>query len=350
MESDTRSQSGSTTLFTANSESDEEEVDPVCDIIDYLVRCAKISFKNAHVAEAEVKTTEKIQLASELYKESPTNFLIQFGKYMAPHHVDYFFNLPIANDAEGEQFKKLVKELQSYHSVDSCRKRVRNRRYKALQKMQEESDYFSDKEMMFRNPLLYEQLVGQYLSDEEIKERDGLDSENLTLLSMILGTVDRNQMNEKKHNQCQEDDAANIDSDSELPNQKPPSRWGEFDTPEAETTARKPEPRKQIYISAPEKRLLRQEFAQEMYSSFIEGRDLEVDYHSIDNDEQYDDLDQLSRDAEDKYFDSEPTDVENLEEHMRLVEVYGKRDGKGETNVDDSLDLFMEHMNKRHVD
>lgn len=335
-----------------DSDNDEDEdVDPIDDIIDYLVRCAKISFKNAHVDEAEVKTNEKIRMASELFKQSPVNFLLQFGKYLAPYHVDYFLNLPITNDSEGEKLKQCLKELKTYHSDASRRKRVRNRRFKALQKLQEESDYFSDKEMMFRNPLLYEQLVGQYLTDEEIKERDGVDSENLTLLSMILGTVDRNQMNETKHNQCREEcDADESDCDNEDSVPKPTSRWGEFDVPEAETSSKKPQVRKQTYISAPERRLLREEFNQEMYSSFIEGRDLEVDYHSIDNNEQYDDLEQASQDAEDKYFDSEPTDVENLEEHMKLVEVYGKKDGKGEVDVDDSLDIFMEHLNKRSVD
>lgn len=42
----------------------------------------------------------------------------------------------------------------------------KNRRYQAMLELLK-GDYFSDNEMRNREPLLWEQLVGQYLSDEE---------------------------------------------------------------------------------------------------------------------------------------------------------------------------------------
>lgn len=42
----------------------------------------------------------------------------------------------------------------------------KNRRYQAMLELLK-GDYFSDNEMRNREPLLWEQLVGQYLSEEE---------------------------------------------------------------------------------------------------------------------------------------------------------------------------------------
>lgn len=334
--------------ITTDVEQEQEEVDPIHDIIDYLVRCAKISFKIAHVDENEVKTPDRILFACDLYKRSPTDFLMQFGKHLAPYHLQYFDYLE-PKEQEKERYQECITQLKRYHSDDIRHKRVRNRRYKALQKFQEETDHFSEKQMMYRNPLLYEQLVGQYLTDEEIKERDGVDRENLSFLNLILDTVDRNEMRETKNEQMLEEDE---DSNSlqEMSNEEggPDSQhnkcktkhWGELPgfTPEVLT-------RKQTLISAPERRLLREEFLQEMYSSFMEGRDTEIDYDSIDNDEQYDDLQQASQDAEDKYFDSETNEVQNLEDHMKLVEEYGRKKSIDSSSAaEDPLDEFMREI------
>ncbi|KAJ2950003.1 hypothetical protein O0L34_g11338 [Tuta absoluta] len=327
----------------------EEDIDPINDIIDYLVRCAKISFKNARIDETEVKTNDKIRMARDLYQRSPTDFLMQFGKYLSANHLGYFENLSHLLN-EKEKFQECLASLKKYHSEESRNKRTRNRRYKAMQKLQEETDYFSEKEMMYRNPLLYEQLVGQYLTDEEIVERDGVDRDNLTFLNMILETVDRNKMRETKNEQMLEEDILTPSSqehgvrEANTQAKAKTKQWGDFETPDT-TPSFKPEPRKQAMITAPERHLLKEEFLQEMYSSFIEGRDVDVDYSSIDNDEQYDDLKQVSQDAEDQYFDSVTNEVENLEEHMKLVEVYGKKNSMdSNTTEEDPLDEFMKHI------
>ncbi|XP_053612297.1 coiled-coil domain-containing protein 97 [Plodia interpunctella] len=334
-----------------NIQKEVEFFDPIHDIIDYLVRCVQISFKNSRINEGEVRTAEKINMAFQLYQKSPLDFLLQFGKYLAPQHLKYFEELHLPGDST--RFQEYILELKVYHSEESKHKRVRNRRYKALQKMQSESDYFSEKQMMYRNPLLYEQLIGQYLSDDEIRERDGIDTENITFLNMILETVDRNQMRETKNVQMLEEDneeqsesAHNCDNSAEIFKSK--KSWGDFDTPDIKPNYL-PEPRKQALISAPERNLLRQEFIQEMYNSFLEGNDVDFDYSNIDNDEQYDDLQQEAQDAEDRYFDSETNEVENLEEHMKLIEEYGRQDSKNsnETNSEDPLDVFMSHISNK---
>lgn len=325
----------------------EEEIDPIHDIIDYLVRAANISFKNAHVNEAEIRTRDKIRMATDLYKQSPIDFLAQFGKYIAPHHIEYFekvSQLP----SSAYNFQQCIQNLKRYHSDVSTRKRVTNRRYKALQQLHDEADYFSEKQMMQRNPLLYEQLVGQYLTDEEIKKRDCIDDDNVTLLSMILDTVDRNNMTQTKNEQLLEEEleAININSGKQIPEIKSRKQWGDFDTPDTEPSF-KPEVRKQSMVTAPERQLLKEEFYHEMYNSFIEGHD-DFDYSSVDNNELYDDLQQVAQDEEDKYFDSETNEVENLEEHMKLVQEYGRRKSNNSVADDvDPLDMFMEHLSDK---
>lgn len=316
---------------------EQDEINPINDIIDYLVRCANISFKNAHVDEAEIRTNDRVRIANELYERSPTEFLMQYGKYLTSHHINYFEKVLSNNH------KHCIEQLKVYHSDTSRRKRIRNRRYKAMQKLESETDYFSEKQMMLRNPLLYEQLVGQYMTDDEIKERDSVDHENLNLLTMILDTVDRNHMTEIKNEQMLEESVETDLNSKERPHSN--KMWGEFDVPDT-VPKHKPEPRKQTMINAPEKRLLREEFLQEMYSNFIEGRD-DFDYSTVDDNEQYDDLNLASQDAEDRYFDSETNEVENLEEHMKLVDEYGRHSSANSNTDEDPLDVFMEHVNKK---
>lgn len=45
---------------------------------------------------------------------------------------------------------------------------------------------------------------------------------------------------------------------------------------------------------------------------FLEGRDDDVDYNDIDNNEEYDDYQQIERDAQDAYFDAESPSVEDM--------------------------------------
>lgn len=332
----------------------DEDVDPIYDIIDYLVRCAHISFKKMHVGDAQVKTAEKIQLAYSLFTKSPTMFLQQFGKYLSPNHLPFFENLQNDEKFENTAFNECLKQLKDYHSERNRHKRVRNRRYKALEKMQQETDYFSEKQMMFRNPLLYEQLIGQYLNEDDILKRDADNNTNLTFLNVILNTVDLNEMNEIKNKQMLEEhmdtgEVAEHTKKLENNNKTKRKMWGEFDEPDTRPDPQFESSRPQSIISGQEKTLLREEFFQEMYSSFLEGRDQDVDYNSIDDNEDFDDLRQISQDAEDKYFDEEINDTNNLEEHMKLVDEYGKKKSTDLCEFSDPLDVFMEHIKNKKI-
>jgi hypothetical protein len=49
---------------------------------------------------------------------------------------------------------------------------VRNRRFRKLQQLQASEEYFSDENMQARDFHLYHQFVGQYLSADEVDERE----------------------------------------------------------------------------------------------------------------------------------------------------------------------------------
>ncbi|XP_071627808.1 uncharacterized protein [Temnothorax longispinosus] len=58
-------------------------------------------------------------------------------------------------------------------------------------------------------------------------------------------------------------------------------------------------------ISNQEIKLLRQEFVTNMYQSFLDGKDKDFDYSTVDDNEAYDNVELRNQDEEEKYFDSE---------------------------------------------
>ncbi|CAH2076392.1 unnamed protein product, partial [Iphiclides podalirius] len=161
-----------------------------------------------------------------------------------------------------------------------------------------------------------------------------------------------NEMKEMKHKQMLQESMETevlAEQTKKVEKESKPKKkmWGEFDEPDT-----RPEPQFESYaveqtVNSRERVLLREEFVQEMYSSFLDGRDEEIDYNSIDNNDQYDDLQQISQDAEDKYFDDELNDVNNLEEHMKLVEEYGKKPSSDGLETCDPLDVFMQQIKNK---
>ncbi|NWZ88317.1 CCD97 protein, partial [Poecile atricapillus] len=65
---------------------------------------------------------------------------------------------------------------------------------------------------------------------------------------------------------------------------------------------------------AAEQELLRLEFTTRMYQSFLEGQDGDFDYSQVDENPDLDNLDIVSRDLEDRYFDEEePSEAPQLD-------------------------------------
>ena len=139
-------------------------------------------FKHQQRGEPDLSQDEKMEIAKNILKKNPVTFLERFGKHLAEEDLEYF--APFKDQYE---VKFYMKEIRKYLDDAKNKQKIRNRRYEAMKKLMVETDYFGDEEMKARNPFLYDQLVGQHLSGEEIQEQS--DKAN-TLSAMFMQQLD----------------------------------------------------------------------------------------------------------------------------------------------------------------
>lgn len=123
--------------------------------------------KSQQRGEPDLTVDAKVAILQEILDRGPASFLMRFGRYLVEDDLGNFAHLK--GDYETEFRLKEVKNI-----LDSKKKKtgIRNRRYECLQRLMKDSDYFSEENMRKRSPLLYEQYIGQYLTEEEKLERD----------------------------------------------------------------------------------------------------------------------------------------------------------------------------------
>ncbi|XP_044733266.1 zinc finger protein 226 [Chrysoperla carnea] len=348
----------------------------VNEIIKYITDNELVHFKSQQRNEEDISVDKKKEIALEILERSKSNFLSRFGKYCKVEHLDYFKQF-CNDEKDGYEIQFYLNELSRYHDNNLRKKDIKNRRYQALLQMQTNSSYFSEVEMMKRNPLLYEQLVGQYLTEDERKIRDKMAPEDCSFVNILLEGYQKEQTQILKHkqedfeNEVMEEE--NDESDDEIVNDinsddctdfsrfdvyktdesnKPSTsqRWGEWDNLEdrrqdeiANTIDTVKRDKNWFLINANEKRLLKQEFESYMYQSFLDGKDNEFDYSKIDNDTSYDNIDVKTIDDEEKYFDSEtPEEIHEMDEDSTKINNIQENN----SDSDDELDIFMKALNQ----
>lgn len=215
-------------------------------------------------------------------------FLSKFGHYLKVEHLEYFSK----RDQDYETVYHLNR-LRRYLNNSTRHIDVRNRRYEALRTLIEKGDYFSECEMMKRNPLLYEHLVGQYLTEEEKKARDTIDTQSANYVDILMETVERSKLQKRLRSQQKEEDEVREENDSDDDDENSRSsivskansdtqnrhQWGE-DLNEVKDKDKERDKRQSSKhkISNQEIKLLRQEFVTNMYQSFLDGKDRDFDY------------------------------------------------------------------------
>ncbi|XP_044256064.1 coiled-coil domain-containing protein 97 [Tribolium madens] len=309
------------------------EVDAI-KIIDFLTSKESICFKSQQRGEDDLTKQQKSDIALELYYKSKLNFLVRFGKHLEKNHLDFFQKFT-KNCAESAEISIVLKEFLS-SVTKSQQTNVKNRRYEALKELIREDSYFSEIEMMKRNPLLYEQLVGQYLTEDEKAERDKINiDEEATLVKVLIEGIERDdaQVKRKKQEEFEdgmkeEEEGSSDSGDSSGTSKQTYSQWGEFsDEPIVRSIKRV----KKKHITPQEQLLLKEEFISTMYLDFLNGKDEDFDYSAVDNNDKYDSTETKENDEEDKYFDSE--EPENVNE-------------AGQEESEDELDIFMSALNQ----
>lgn len=248
--------------------------------------------------ERELTNVELCEALDVILSKKPGAFLMRFGKHLGENDLTYFDGKFADNFEVNFRLKELRQALG--RSSKARVKTVKNRRYKCLKQLMEESDYFSEEEMRHRNPLLFEYYIGQFLSDDE-KHRMKEKPTDMKLSSMILENlrVDRRtKLLEQQQKREAEQEGEEFDSSSSSS-----SSEDESDTDKVMsapmTFSSNPE------TAATERALLSQEFLAAMQASFLNGTDKDFDYSKVDHNESYDSLDMEDSDAQDNYFDSE---------------------------------------------
>jgi hypothetical protein len=199
-----------------------------------------------------------------------------------------------------------------------------------LKMIEEDNSYFSEDEMIRRDPDLYEEIVGQYLSTAEKQARRNFDPRNSSLVEILYESIDKQDENIRRANEAPA--AENPNEESESDDSSHEQHWGNFDNEKKSTKDRK---RKSNFITKGEQEVLRDEWVGIMYNNFLSGKDQNFDYSEIDNNEMYDESKEKNQDCEDKYFEEEEDD--------EIVE-------KKETGSDDDdeLDIYMKHI-ENHI-
>ncbi|XP_051499878.1 coiled-coil domain-containing protein 97 [Apus apus] len=176
-----------------------------------------------------------------------------------------------------------------------ARTRLRNRRFAALRQLIKDGEYFSEEEMRAREPLLYQHYIGQYQGAEPFPGEPprpshllGGPSGHPSLTGLLLRSVEEAAVQQRLHRQRLRDgDSGDEEGDSS------------------------PDPH---IPDAAERAMLREEFTSRMYQRFLDGEDGDFDYSQVDENPDLDNLDIVSRDAEERYFDEEePSTAPQLE-------------------------------------
>ncbi|KAL9928613.1 coiled-coil domain-containing protein 97 [Glossina fuscipes fuscipes] len=357
----------------------------IIEIFEYLSTNSKIVFKSQQRNEPELLLNEKVKLAQDIYERNPQTFLLRFGTYLQEKHLQNFARLAVAQS--DQELHHIVRDYQT--KLKTREQDIKNRRYAALQKLIKEGEYFSEQEMMKRAPELYQELVGQYLSLAEIKERDSYDVRNTSFSGILIHTMECKELSEvlekakeqlENETETQEDfkiddntDGDQLDNFQVCQNQcdredlsVPASyrqQWGNFDNESiACSSTRLPNMKKKTdppftnngkslnnLITAGERELLKQEFISLMHERFLTEQDEDFDYSTVDDNTNFDDLQQINQDKEDKYFAESDDDnnVDDVEAQTTDNEMFDINEDNARES-EDELDIYMNHLSKHH--
>ena len=242
-----------------------------------------LTIQSQQRGDPDLTEEELVSSLSSLLRDKPGAFLMRFGRVLDRKDLEFFTS---STDYE-IQFR--VRELLRNLAPNQRQTRTRNRRYECLKELMKSTDYFSEEEMRQRNPLLFQQYVGQFLSEEELAELDGARTSDMTLSSLILRKMRLDERNERERRQREREEGAEEEEDS--------SSEEEMDDEETAD------------VTEEEKHAMRSEFLQAMQQSFLRGEDEGFDYGSVDENERYDSVETQQQDGEDAYFDAEEPEL-----------------------------------------
>lgn len=152
-------------------------------------------FRSQQKNEPELTDEEKYEIVSKLYVDKPPLFLSRYSNFMSKNDCQWFkcYTEEPGVSSDSGEIDFYLKKLNS-SSQKSYKNKVKNRRYAYLKHLIEKTDYFSDYEMRKRHPLLFEQMIGKYQSENEMRQSFHSGSrkvdENCPLSTILLDFYD----------------------------------------------------------------------------------------------------------------------------------------------------------------
>ncbi|XP_053124872.1 coiled-coil domain-containing protein 97 [Hemicordylus capensis] len=274
-----------------------EEDDPALLAMFRAVANSRLAVRSQQKDEPDFTPAQKLDILRDLYCAKPLVFLERFRTALREEHLFCFRHLSGSYEADF-----YCAEVRRASLGKTRHTRLRNKRYAALQQLIRGGEYFSDEQMRCRDPLLYEQYIGQYLSDEELQQLGSCKLEAAGSLSGVLldsyqeQVIQRRlQIQQEQEEACEEEEEEEDDDDD-----------GEAQAADLDMEEWVPDQE--------EKAILREEFTSRMYQRFLDGKDRDFDYSEVDENPDFDNLDIVSRDEEERYFDGEdPEDADAME-------------------------------------
>lgn len=243
--------------------------------------------------EPDFTREQKHEILHRLHMTNPKSFIYRFGSVLSDEELREHF------DPNADYIRQIA---------NSNRQKIRaNRRYVYMQQLVANGTYFSDEAMKERSPLLYEQMIGRY--------NDGSTKELVTRTAS--GPLSDFYMEHLESMNHQERVADEFENEERLRQEDESDSDEEVDDADDDETGKR--------YSSTEKNLYREEFLAiqkgkadfskfisrftscsfSFLEKFLNGEDSNIDYTSIDNNENLDDVKTRERDEEEKYFDDE---------------------------------------------
>ncbi|KHJ41943.1 hypothetical protein D918_07994 [Trichuris suis] len=231
-------------------------------------------FKSQQRNEPDLTLEERLLILRNLYQDRPCGFLSRYERMLTANDVLLFDH--VRGMYEAEFFLKRIEKKKNRPSDVQ----IKNRRYAKLRQLISKGEYFSDNEMQRREPFLYDQMVARYMTEEESAEK--LHTEEVTSLSGVLLQLHDSMMTNDERNKQQDI----------YYRQKMLNRNNSTDDEDSEDR-----------LKEDEKEQSREDFVRIMHERFLSGAD-DFDYREVDEDPQYDALDLIEVDEQERYFAS----------------------------------------------
>uniref|UniRef100_A0AC11BZJ8 Coiled-coil domain containing 97 n=1 Tax=Ovis aries TaxID=9940 RepID=A0AC11BZJ8_SHEEP len=234
------------------------------------VAASRLPVCSQQQGEPDLTEREKVAILGQLYHEKPLVFLERFRAGLREEHLACFGHLRGDHRAD---FYCAEVARQGTTRPRTLRTRLRNRRYAALRELIQGGEYFSDEQMRFRAPLLYEQYIGQYLTQEELSARTPAHrppkpgppgTPTCPLSDLLLQSYQERELQQRLLQQQEEEEACLEEEDDEEDEDEEDQRPGNDS---------------EAWVPDSEERLiLREEFTSRMHQRFLDGKDGDFDY------------------------------------------------------------------------